>query len=84
MARMLGRILGCVLAFIIMANVVPEFNSRFLSVKKYEHGKVVQEPYNSVISSFQFYVGIALFLMALAALINISLRFVEISENDRI
>ena len=66
-----------------MAKIEPHFNDRFLSVKKYAKGKVVQEPYHEIISRFQFYVGLSLLILSLIALLNTTLRFIEITDYDR-
>lgn len=89
-----GAILGCTIAFIIIAEIVPDFNTSFLTIKvdrkarKDHHinsgtDDLLRLDYHDTIESFQITVGCFMIALSLVQILNTYFRFYEMSDSDR-
>lgn len=89
-----GAILGCTLGFIIIAEILPEFNAWFLTihVDRETHRDhhinsgmedLLRLGYHDTIEDFQIAVGCSMIILSLVQILNTYFRFYEISDLDR-
>ena len=87
----MGAIIGCLLAYLTVAEIVPEFNENFLTFKHFEkkdkelHKKDDKQDmrFFEILKNFQVATGILMITISIVSLIHTQCRFIALNEEDR-